>query len=59
MRLSELFFRVGVARHNRLVRLSRGSSSRNRKSRSVGPVNVGGVVRIPNRIRKKCEGAKK
>jgi len=57
MFLSELLYRLGLTtarRENRVIKAFQA-----RQSRVVGPVNVNGVVRIPNKIRKRCEGAKR
>ncbi len=57
MFLSELLYRAGLMSARRKSRIIKAHLAR--QSRTVGPINVDGVVRIPNKIRKRCEGARR
>ena len=57
MFLSELMYRLGVMQARREGRIIKAFKAR--ATRIVGPLNVNGLVRIPNKIRKRCEGAKR
>lgn len=57
MFLSKMLYLVGLTHTKRESRIIKEHLAR--QSRIVGPVNVNGLVRIPNKIRKRCEGARR